>query len=160
MRLIVTQEVAGSRPARGANNRVNERRFKMTRSSIKRTQQLGMPYGTACGRLRKQLMFALLQRLDAAKCFRCGEEIESAATLSVEHKTPWLDSDDPSGLFFDLDNIAFSHLVCNSRAARRPTKRRLSPEACRETDRKRWRENKRRNYSKEARAKKYRKTGY
>ena len=40
-------------------------------------------------------------------------------TFSIEHKTPWLDSGDPIGLYFDLDNISFSHLSCNCRASRR-----------------------------------------
>ena len=39
--------------------------------------------------------------------------------FSVEHKIPWLDSDDPIGLFFSLDNIAFSHHSCNSGAGGR-----------------------------------------
>lgn len=86
----------------------------MARNNNKKAQQLGMPYGTACGRLRKQLMFCLLQRLGEAQCYRCGEPITDVASLSIEHKSAWLDSDDPLKLFFDLDNIAFSHLRCNS----------------------------------------------
>jgi len=42
--------------------------------------------------------------------------------LSIEHITPYLDSDDPKKLFFDLNNIAFSHLKCNSGAARQTKK--------------------------------------
>jgi hypothetical protein len=75
--------------------------------------QLGMPIGTAAGRLRKKILFSLLQRLDEDVCFKCGEEIESTDELSIEHKKPWLHTDDPVGLFFDIDNIAFSHLSCN-----------------------------------------------
>lgn len=51
-------------------------------------------------------------------CHQCGSEIENEQNLSIEHKEPWLDSDDPVGKFFDLDNIAFSHLACNCGAAR------------------------------------------
>jgi hypothetical protein len=47
-----------------------------------------------------------------------GAEIESEKQLSIEHKIPWLDSENPISLFFDLENIAFSHLSCNSSAAR------------------------------------------
>ncbi len=43
----------------------------------------------------------------------------SRETFSIEHIVPWLDSDDPKGLFFDLNNIAFSHLSCNVGAARK-----------------------------------------
>ena len=38
--------------------------------------------------------------------------------MSIDHKTPWLHSEDPRGLFFDIDNIAFSHKSCNYSAAR------------------------------------------
>ena len=89
----------------------------MSHSNRKKAQQLGMPYGTACGRLRKLVLFRLLQQLGETVCFRCGESIEVADDLSLEHKQPWLDVD--SGLFWDLDNIAFSHLTCNSSARRR-----------------------------------------
>lgn len=41
----------------------------------------------------------------------------SADDLSIEHKAPWLHRD--SALFWDLDNIAFSHLACNVNAAMR-----------------------------------------
>lgn len=40
-------------------------------------------------------------------------------TFSIEHKEAWLDSEDPVGMYFDLDNISFSHHSCNVRAARR-----------------------------------------
>ena len=78
-----------------------------------KAEQLGMPHGTATGRLRKAMMLLLLQRLDEDICFRCGECIRTAAELSMEHKKPWLYSDDPVKHFFDLGNIAFSHLRCN-----------------------------------------------
>lgn len=56
-------------------------------------------------------------------CFHCGKKIDDIDKMSIEHKTPWLDSDDPVGLFYDLDNICFSHAVCNTGAARKPTKK-------------------------------------
>ena len=36
--------------------------------------------------------------------------------------TPWQNSETPNNLFFDLENIAFSHLSCNSAAAKNPRK--------------------------------------
>lgn len=86
----------------------------MNNHSSKKQQQLGMPIGTASNRLKKSIMFSLLKRLNENYCFKCGLEITSADTLSVEHKTDWLDSDTPIELFFDLDNIAFSHNACNT----------------------------------------------
>lgn len=87
-------------------------------SNEKKAFQLGMPFGTANSKLHKALLFSLIKRLDLNYCFQCGVEIESKDTMSVEHKIPYLDSEDPIGLFFDLDNIAFSHLTCNIGAAR------------------------------------------
>ena len=91
-----------------------------TASKDKKKEQLGMDCSTAANRLKKQIMFAYVKRCGDDECFRCGEKIESESELSVEHKIPWLDSDDPKGLFFDFDNIAFSHLICNTKASRPP----------------------------------------
>jgi hypothetical protein len=87
----------------------------------KKSKQLGMPIGTATHRLRKSIMFDLLKKLNMNLCFQCGEVIDSIDDLSIEHKTPWLDSDNPVELFYDLDNIAFSHCHCNFKVARRKT---------------------------------------
>ena len=86
------------------------------KNNKKKRERLGMPYGTASNRLRKQVMFSLLQDLGRDVCFQCGERIENAESLSMEHKEPWLNSDNPIGTFFDLTNIAFSHFKCNSGA--------------------------------------------
>ena len=77
----------------------------------KQSQQLGMSYGTAASRLRKLVLFDTLKRHDENVCFQCGLSIESAAELSIEHKQPWLDVS--ADLFWDMSNIAFSHLRCN-----------------------------------------------
>lgn len=86
----------------------------------KKAHQLGMPFGTANGRLRKTILFHLLCKLGDNQCHRCGEIIETEETLSIEHKEPWLDID--PALFWDIENIAFSHLTCNISAARKPNK--------------------------------------
>lgn len=88
----------------------------MSKSNKERARQLGMSHGSACNKLRKQIMFRMMQKCGEDICFQCGEKIESVDTLSVEHKIPWMNSNDPVGLFFDTDNIAFSHLSCNCRA--------------------------------------------
>lgn len=80
-------------------------------SNQKKAEQLGMPLGTASHRLRKKIMFDLLQRLGEAVCFKCSTPIECEDELSIEHKQPWLHGD--TQLFWDLSNIAFSHLRCN-----------------------------------------------
>lgn len=63
-------------------------------------------------------MFSLLRETGKNICYQCGEEIELIDQLSIEHKIPYLDSDDPKKLFFDLNNIGFSHLNCNIKASR------------------------------------------
>jgi len=88
----------------------------------KKNEQLGMPHGTANNRLRKTILFSLLKKYGENICFQCGKEIETEEELSIEHKIPWLDSGDPASLFFDLDNIAYSHLSCNVGASRREYK--------------------------------------
>lgn len=92
----------------------------MTASNKRKNEFLGMPYGTAAHQLRKQIMFHLLQRLGEDLCFQCGQKIEELDELSMEHKKPWLGVS--IELFWDIGNIAFSHLACNSGAGRRNQK--------------------------------------
>lgn len=84
---------------------------------------LGEPYGTASAKLKKAILFKLVQILELNICFQCGKKIESVDDLSVEHKAPWQSAKDPRSTFYDLDNIAFSHLDCNSKAANRKVPR-------------------------------------
>jgi hypothetical protein len=86
--------------------------------NAKKRAQLGMPTGTAANRLRKMLLWKYVVLAGDNKCFQCDEEIEDMDDVSMEHMVPWLDSDDPVGLYFGLDNVAFSHLSCNIRARR------------------------------------------
>ncbi len=76
-------------------------------------EQLGMPHGTACNRLRKMILLDLLKRLRANICFKCGESIQVVEDLSIEHKQPW--EGISAELFWSLENIAFSHLRCNTK---------------------------------------------
>lgn len=94
----------------------------MNKNTQKKYTQLKMPQGTAANRLRKTLMFHLIQKLGENYCFQCGAEILHADDMTIEHKIPWLDSEDPVDLFFNLNNIAFSHFKCNIGAARQPNK--------------------------------------
>lgn len=90
--------------------------MKRDRSNQKKYEKLGMPFGTANGRLKKNVMFDLVCKLRLNLCFHCNMEITNVDHFSIEHKVPWLNSDNPVELFFDLNNIAFSHLVCNVEA--------------------------------------------
>ena len=82
-------------------------------SNEKKAEKLGMPFGTANNRLKKNLLWSLVQKLNLDTCFQCETKIKVSTELSIEHKESWLYSKDPVKLFFDLDNISFSHLSCN-----------------------------------------------
>ena len=76
-------------------------------------EQLGVAQGTAANRLKKKIMFDFVQRLGLDNCHQCGEKIQTAKELSVEHIKPYLHSGKAEELYFDLNNIAFSHFKCN-----------------------------------------------
>lgn len=80
--------------------------------SNKKQQQLGMNPSTASGKLVRDVLWKLVAQTEQDACCKCGEPM-SRETFSIEHVTPWLDSEDPVGLYFDLENISFSHLRCN-----------------------------------------------
>jgi hypothetical protein len=83
-------------------------------------RQLGMDAGTASNRLVKDILWSLIVQSGEGYCYRCKEPM-LRNNFSIEHKEPWLHSEDPKGLFFSLDNITFSHKSCNYSAARRPS---------------------------------------
>ena len=91
----------------------------------KKAEFLGMDPGTASSKLQKKILFMLVEECGRNSCFRCGLEM-SEANLSIEHKKEWL-WEDPA-LFWDLDNISFSHKSCNCKAARKTNKKIESPE--------------------------------
>ncbi len=72
---------------------------------------LGMPFGTACYKLRKLLLFHLVQKLGEDVCFRCGEAIVNVEDFTIDHKEAWRNKG--AEFFWDLSNIAFSHSHCN-----------------------------------------------
>lgn len=76
--------------------------------------QLGMSHGKARNLLVNSLMYDMASRLDRDTCYRCGEKIESVKDFSIDHIEPWEGTDNAPEKFFDLDNIAFSHLLCNT----------------------------------------------
>lgn len=97
--------------------------MSLTNAKKKKKKQLGMDPGTASHRLKKSILFDFAKKLDLNWCYQCGAEITDIDKFTLEHKVPWLDSEDPVDLFFNLDNIAFSHAKCNYSASRaRPGK--------------------------------------
>lgn len=86
--------------------------------SDKKKEQLGMNPSTASGRLVKDVLWSLIVKTKQDICCKCNNSM-TRETFSIEHVKPWLDSDDPVGLYFDLENISFSHLSCNISDARK-----------------------------------------
>lgn len=99
-----------------------------SQKEIARERLLGMPYGTACAKLRKSILFDLVVRCGLNICFRCKEAIDTVADLSIEHKDSWFLSQDPLAAFFSLENISFSHHGCNCGAIARPLRKFASKE--------------------------------
>ncbi len=87
----------------------------MNNSARRKTETLGMHPGTAQNRLRKLILFHLVKRVGEDTCFRCGKKIESTDDLTIDHKESWSGKD--AKLFWDVENIAFSHHLCNSLGA-------------------------------------------
>lgn len=73
--------------------------------------ELGMLPATAMSKLRKVVFFNQLKKHNENVCVRCGQEIVSPNELSIEHIKPW--EGISVELFWDLNNVAFSHLKCN-----------------------------------------------
>jgi hypothetical protein len=124
----------------------------------KKSLQLGMNASTAANRLVKDILFSFVQKAGIA-CYQCEGEL-FRENFSIEHKTAWLDSEDPQKLFFDLENISFSHRDCNSKARR--TSKLSTEEKLDAKERHRsYRQNyMKENYTKEKRKDKYLRTGH
>ena len=86
---------------------------------------LRVPYGTAIYHLRRNLLFDFVKQLNRDICFRCGEKITKIEDFSIDHKEPWKFIS--AKLFWDLNNIAFSHLKCNVDCRRKNGKRKVGP---------------------------------
>lgn len=84
------------------------------------TDQLGISISTARNKLYKQVLFSLLKEIGKNICYRCGEPIETQDEFCLDHKVEWRYADDPKRLYFDYENISFSHQGCNSKERRNP----------------------------------------
>lgn len=87
--------------------------------SKQKTLLLGENFSTASGKLRKAILFDLVQRLALDNCYRCTLKIDSIKDLSIEHKESWQSAENPIDSFYSIENIGFSHLKCNVGAANR-----------------------------------------
>ncbi len=71
--------------------------------------------------LMKDLVFDYAQQLGLTNCLRCGKPL-TRGDFTLDHKTPWRGMDNAKELFFDIENIRFSHFSCNSSAPKRTSK--------------------------------------
>ncbi len=85
---------------------------------------LGLNHGTARNQLKNLFLFKLIVETGRNQCHRCGNPM-TAEDFSIEHIKDWLWVD-PT-LFWDLNNISFSHRKCNYASSRKTTKI-ISPE--------------------------------
>jgi hypothetical protein len=92
--------------------------------NVKKAETLGMPHGTATNRLRKQLLFKYVCLAGDNICYKCKNIIELIDDLSIEHIKPW--EGRSAELFWDLSNIAFSHISCNRPHVNGAVRRRIS----------------------------------
>ena len=92
-------------------------------------KQLGMNASTASAILLKDILFRYIEK-DNINCFRCNSPM-TRENFSVDHKEPWLHSDNPKDLFFNLSNVSFSHLKCNIAAGRKTKPKATCPSIAR-----------------------------
>ena len=81
----------------------------------RKTKFLGENHNTAVLRLKKNLLFKYVSQSKDSDCYRCGEPL-TLDDFTVDHKEPWMY--ESVELFWDLDNVAFAHSKCNTKAAR------------------------------------------
>jgi hypothetical protein len=115
-------------------------------------EKLGMNPSTAAHRLRVDLLFEFAIKAGHV-CYKCEKPL-TRDTFSIEHKEPWQKAADPKAAFFDLQNIAYSHMACNTRSVVPVTADKLAYLRVRNSARMR------RLYTTERRQAKYRRTGH
>jgi hypothetical protein len=89
----------------------------MSNSNKVKSDLLGEAFGTANNKLKKSILFHMAKMLDMDTCYRCSNKIETVAEFSIEHKESWMRAESAVEAFYDLNNIAFSHISCNIAAS-------------------------------------------
>lgn len=141
----------------------------MSNSAKRKAEKLGMSFGAARHKLVKSILWDFIVKSKQNTCYQCNTEILTISDLSIEHKTPWETSENPVKKYFDLNNIAYSHLPCNVKRLNQPSKVSCPSlgsyrggcrcEGCVETYRQHHRDNKKKYYTKEKRQAQYKRTG-
>lgn len=95
-------------------NKIKQKEYQRkwdNNTTKERYEQLGIPFGTACHKLRQRLFFKYLKKAGENFCYDCKKEILTPEEVSIQHKKVWLHVS--AELFWDFENIAFSHKKCN-----------------------------------------------
>jgi hypothetical protein len=85
------------------------------RAHVRKTQILGESFSNANYRLARDLLFNFVEK-SGHVCHQCGEPL-TRSTFSIEHIEDWMNHENPRDAFFNPDNIGYSHIACNTRAA-------------------------------------------
>lgn len=88
-----------------------EEKTKKRRSENKE-KILGMNAGTANTRLVRMILFHILGKNGLDICYICNKKIKEYKNFTIEHKISW-ESKKDKDLYWDMDNISFSHKKCN-----------------------------------------------
>jgi len=115
--IAFSHKVCNCKTSRNNSGLKTEEEKLLNKNKLKE-KYIGMSYGKARNILFYDLLFTYVKKTGKDICFQCGEKILSKDDLSIEHKEPYLHSKNPKDLFFDLNNIAFSHRSCNYKANR------------------------------------------
>jgi hypothetical protein len=83
-------------------------------------KQLGMKILSARLKLMRMIIFDYARKDGTLKCFRCGKEILSYEDTTIDHIKDWRNVDPV--LFWDLENISYSHYSCNVKGNRKGKK--------------------------------------
>lgn len=65
--------------------------------------------------LKNEIIWDFLLKTGATLCYRCNKPL-TKQNWTIDHIIPWRNSQNPKLRFFDISNIAYSHLSCNSTA--------------------------------------------
>lgn len=65
--------------------------------------------------LMKSLVFYYAKKLGLTNCYRCSKPL-TIDDFTIDHKKSWRNEENAKELFFDPENIGFSHHNCNSSA--------------------------------------------
>jgi len=77
-----------------------------------KSKLLGMSFHTARARLERDLLFKFATELGHV-CYRCQQPMPRD-NFSVDHMENWSTAESPIKAYFDLKNVAFSHIHCNA----------------------------------------------